>query len=153
MGAALAVGEPPAAYPVVDAAPLPATVRSRPGPASGPGDVVAVRARIHPGPRLSYFVEGSLATLLGADWRVDPSSDRIGIRLTGPELAWRRTGELPSEGMARGAIQVPPAGLPMILGPDHPVTGGYPVIAVVTDADQDRLAQVRPGEPVRFGLA
>ena len=61
-----------------------------------------------------------------------------------------RTAELASEGMLPGAIQVPPDGLPVILGPDGPVTGGYPVIAVVTDASRDLLAQARPGTRIRF---
>jgi len=61
-----------------------------------------------------------------------------------------RDGELPSEGMAPGALQVPPSGRPVILGVDGPVTGGYPVIAVVADADRDALAQARPGTRLRF---
>ena len=62
------------------------------------------------------------------------------------------TGELPSEGIVRGAIQVPPGGEPVLFLADHPVTGGYPVAAVVLDADVDRAAQVRPGQRVRFVL-
>ena len=53
----------------------------------------------------------------------------------------------------RGAIQVPSSGLPLIFGPDHPVTGGYPVIAVLTDQDADHAGQLRPGGTVRFALA
>ncbi len=60
------------------------------------------------------------------------------------------TDELPSEPCVRGSVQVVSAGMPVVLGPDHPVTGGYPVIAVVLDDHVDRLAQVRPGEIVRF---
>jgi allophanate hydrolase subunit 2 len=52
--------------------------------------------------------------------------------------------------MVRGAVQVPPDGRPVVFGADHPVTGGYPVVAVVVDADVDRLAQARPGQQVRF---
>ena len=58
--------------------------------------------------------------------------------------------QLPSRGATRGAIQVPPNGLPVILGPDHPVTGGYPVAGVVVDADIDKAAQIRPGQTVRL---
>ncbi len=54
--------------------------------------------------------------------------------------------------MVRGAVQVPPSGLPVILGADHPVTGGYPVIGVATEAGSDRLAQCRPGDQVRLRL-
>ena len=72
------------------------------------------------------------------------------VRLEGPELARRRTDELPSEGMVPGALQVPPSGRPTILLADGPVTGGYPVIAVVTDAALDLVAQARPGTRIRF---
>ena len=75
----------------------------------------------------------------------------MGIRLAGAPLRQRwPERQLPSEGAARGAIQVPPGGQPVILGPDHPVTGGYPVIGVVVDADTDALAQLRPGRAVRL---
>ena len=57
---------------------------------------------------------------------------------------------MPSEGAWRGAVQVPPSGAPVLFLADHPVTGGYPVVAVVVDADVDRAAQLRPGDPVRF---
>ena len=66
------------------------------------------------------------------------------------ELAREREGELPSEGMVTGALQVPPSGRPTILLADGPVTGGYPVIAVATDASLDLLAQARPGTRIRF---
>jgi allophanate hydrolase subunit 2 len=81
-------------------------------------------------------------------------SDRVGMRLVGNPLQHRnRDRQLPSEGATRGAIQVPPNGLPVILGPDHPVTGGYPVIGVVVNGDIDKLAQVRPGQHVRLHWA
>jgi allophanate hydrolase subunit 2 len=80
-----------------------------------------------------------------------PASDRIGLRLAGPGLEHRWPGrQLPSEGAVRGAVQVPPDGQPIILGVDHPVTGGYPVIGVVIDADTDRIAQVRGGQQLRL---
>lgn len=101
-----------------------------------------------PGPRDDW---GSLPQLLATTWTVGPTSDRIGLRLDGPPVA-RRAGELPPEGMVRGAIQVPPDGRPVLLLADHPVTGGYPVLAVVTDAHTDRAAQLRPGDGVRFRL-
>lgn len=105
---------------------------------------------IRPGPRRDWFDDGAWRALATADWTVSPRSDRTGIRLEGPALERRASGELPSEGMLPGAIQVSPDGAPTILGPDHPVTGGYPVIAVVTDASLDALAQLRPGQPVRL---
>jgi allophanate hydrolase subunit 2 len=81
---------------------------------------------------------------------VNPDSNRVGLRLSGPPLERVRTDELASEGMVLGAVQVPPDGQPVVLLADHPVTGGYPVIGVVHPADVPRCAQVRPGEQVRF---
>jgi biotin-dependent carboxylase-like uncharacterized protein len=106
--------------------------------------------RVIPGPRTDWFDPGALPTLLSVDWVVRPDSDRIGIRLDGPALHRVRPGELPSEPTLPGALQVPPDGRPILLGPDAPVTGGYPVIAVVREGDLDRAAQLRPGESVRF---
>lgn len=89
--------------------------------------------------------------LVSATWRVGTTSDRVGVRLEGARLTMAPgRGELPSEGAMRGAIQLPPSGEPVVFGPDHPVTGGYPVVGVVVDADTDRLAQLRPGDPLRF---
>lgn len=102
------------------------------------------------GPRHDWFTPAALATLTSTTWSVTPASNRVGLRLDGPELARARTGELPTEGMAAGALQVPPSGLPTLLLADHPITGGYPVVAVVLDADFDLAAQVRPGQVVRF---
>jgi allophanate hydrolase subunit 2 len=73
------------------------------------------------------------------------------MRLEGRPLQYHSPDrQLPSEGATRGAIQAPPNGLPVILGPDHPVTGGYPVVAVIADEDIDKVAQVRPGQYVRL---
>ena len=105
--------------------------------------------RAVPGPRDGWFTDPD--ALERMSWTASERSDRVGVRLTGEPLSRRRPGEeLPSEGAVRGAIQVPPSGLPVILGPDHPVTGGYPVIGVVVDADTDAVAQLRPGQPVRL---
>ncbi len=103
-----------------------------------------------PGPRDTWFTDDAVRTFFASAWTVSPRSDRIGVRLEGPELERQVTDELPSEPCVRGSVQVVSAGLPVVLGPDHPVTGGYPVIAVVADAHVDRLAQVRPGDVVRF---
>ena len=102
------------------------------------------------GPRDDWFSPGAVARLLGTGWVVTSASDRVGVRLDGPPLERSRDGELPSEPCVRGSIQVSTDGLPVVFGPDHPVTGGYPVIGVVVDADTDRLAQARPGDEVRF---
>ena len=86
-------------------------------------------------------------------WAVSSRRDRQGIRLEGDPLDRRpdlRDAELQSEGMVRGAIQVPPNGQPVLFLNDHPVTGGYPVIGVVLSASVDRAAQLQPGQSVRF---
>jgi KipI family sensor histidine kinase inhibitor len=103
-----------------------------------------------PGPRADWFEASSLAALYDSVWEVTGAADRVGIRLDGPQLVRARAGELPSEGMVPGALQVPPHGRPTILLADGPVTGGYPVIAVVTDASLDALGQARPGTRLRF---
>ncbi|MET0693726.1 MAG: biotin-dependent carboxyltransferase family protein, partial [Propionibacteriaceae bacterium] len=103
-----------------------------------------------PGPRLDWFDDGAWRRLLDEEWTVTGDCDRVAVRLEGPELARVRTEELPSEGLLRGAIQVPSSGQPLIFLADHPVTGGYPVIAVLTDRAADHAAQLRPGDSVRF---
>ena len=116
--------------------------------ASGPAEL-----RVLPGPRDDWFTAGAIGLLCGADYVVTPASDRTGLRLGGPALPRGREGELASEGMVTGALQVPPDGRPILLLADHPVTGGYPVIAVVVSADIGLAAQLRPGQPVRFRLS
>jgi biotin-dependent carboxylase-like uncharacterized protein len=102
-----------------------------------------------PGPRDDWFTDPD--ALVHTAWVATDRSDRVGMRLAGKPLQHRWPDrQLPSEGATRGAIQVPPNGLPVILGPDHPVTGGYPVIGVVADRDIDKVAQIRPGQHVRL---
>jgi len=122
-------------------------------PASEPAPTLGDRSqrlRIIPGPRADWFADGALRTLTDSSWTLAQSSDRVGVRLHGPQLARRITGELPSEPTLPGAIQVPPDGQPIVLGPDAPVTGGYPVIAVLASGQLSRLGQARPGDDVRF---
>ena len=103
--------------------------------------------RLRPGPRADWLAPGAWADLDRATYAVAPDSDRIGLRLDGPRVE-RRAGELPSEGMVLGAVQLPPSGQPVVFLADHPPTGGYPVVAVVEDDDLDLCAQLRPGDPV-----
>lgn len=117
-------------------------------PAYLPSAELTVRVVL--GPRDDWFSARAIAALVSTSWRVDPVSDRIGVRLEGPPLERSRPGELSSEPVIRGSIQVTTSGRPVVLGPDHPVTGGYPVIGVVIDADSDLLAQARPGDSLRF---
>ncbi len=107
-----------------------------------------------PGPRADWFTARALRDLATRAYRVSAASNRIGLRTEGPALERARPGELPSEGMVLGAVQVPPDGRPVVFLADHPTTGGYPVIAVVRAADLPAAAQAawHPG-PVRAGCA
>ncbi|MGY1750791.1 5-oxoprolinase subunit C family protein [Modestobacter sp. SYSU DS0511] len=137
-GDVLPVGEPVDPAPGVDLAPVP-------DPPDG-----EVTVTVLPGPRQDWFGDAGWAALTGQSWTVTSESNRVGLRLDGAPLERLRAGELPSEGMVRGALQVPPSGLPVLFLADHPVTGGYPVIGYVADADVDRCAQLRPGQRLRL---
>jgi biotin-dependent carboxylase-like uncharacterized protein len=102
------------------------------------------------GPRADWFTRKSVNRLVTGEFTVNQASNRIGVRLDGPALERARSGELLSEGLVPGAIQVPPDGQPILLLADHPTTGGYPVIAVVHSRSLPRAAQVRPGQRLRF---
>jgi allophanate hydrolase subunit 2 len=106
--------------------------------------------RIVPGPRDDWFADEALDVLCGSAYAVQPDSNRVGLRLDGPALRRTRKGELASEGMVVGAVQVPPSGKPVVFLADHPPTGGYPVIGVVETDDLWQCAQLRPGDEVRF---
>jgi biotin-dependent carboxylase-like uncharacterized protein len=123
----------------------------RPRPRPGLDRAAAVRVVL--GPDLTRFEPGAIDALLGGPFTVLPSSDRTGTRLEGPPLARRDRDGGRSAPMCRGAIQVPGSGEPIVLGPDHPTTGGYPVIGVVTRADLGCFFSRPVGSPVRFALA
>lgn len=129
-------GITPTAHPGVAPVELPAA-----------GEVTELR--VIPGPRDDWFEPGQF----DRTWEVTPASNRVGLRLKGEafvrkaEFADR---ELPSEGLVTGAIQVPADGRPVLFLADRPLTGGYPVIAVVCERDRDLAAQLPPGALVRF---
>ncbi|MCB1254404.1 MAG: biotin-dependent carboxyltransferase family protein [Austwickia sp.] len=104
------------------------------------------------GPRADWFAPEARALLTATAWDVGPDSDRVGVRCQGPRLDRPVEGELASEATVRGSVQVPPSGQPVIFLADHPTTGGYPVIAVLDGSAVDRVAQVRPGDVVRFDI-
>ncbi|MFV0494581.1 5-oxoprolinase/urea amidolyase family protein [Mycobacterium sp.] len=136
-GDVVPIGDRTDAYPELDHAPVATIARH------------IVELAVTPGPRDDWFVDPD--ALVHTVWMASDRSDRVGTRLEGRPIEHRRPDrQIPSEGITRGAIQVPPNGLPVILGPDHPITGGYPVIGVVVDADADKVAQVRPGQHVRL---
>lgn len=127
--------------------------RGRPRPLDTPRPPRSGPLRITAGPREDWFAADALDVLCGSTYVVEADSNRVGLRLAGPALRRSRAGELPSEGMVLGAVQVPPSGQPVVFLADHPPTGGYPVIGVVDAADLWQCAQLRPGEPVRFTRA
>lgn len=138
-GDRLAIGDQHAELPAEDLIPPPAA----------PADPVELRVRM--GPRQDWFTPASRAALTEQAWTVTSDTDRVGARLTGAGPLHRaRRGELPSEGMTAGALQVPLSGMPVLFLADHPVTGGYPVIAVVVNDDIPAAAQLRPGCRIRF---
>ncbi|MEU9999702.1 biotin-dependent carboxyltransferase family protein [Streptomyces sp. NPDC050848] len=140
--------------PLADGAVLPLGTESAPRgwvdapPWPGPADELVLRVRL--GPRDDWFTPAALRTLATRAYRVSPATNRIGLRTEGPPLERAVTAELPSEGMVLGAVQVPPDGRPVVFLADHPTTGGYPVVAVVREADLAAAAQAVPGTVVRF---
>jgi biotin-dependent carboxylase-like uncharacterized protein len=106
--------------------------------------------RVVPGPDRLRFPEEALDLLLSSSFVVDARSDRVGVRLAGPALPRLGSDSGASSPMVRGAIQVPPSGMAVVLGPDHPTTGGYPVLATVIAKDFGSLAARTPGARVRF---
>ncbi|MFE3453526.1 biotin-dependent carboxyltransferase family protein [Nonomuraea sp. NPDC059194] len=108
--------------------------------------------RVLPGPRDDWFAPDALDVLCARPYEVSQDSNRVGLRLRGGALKWARQGELPSEGVVTGAVQVPPSGQPIVFLADHPPTGGYPVIGVVAAADLPIAAQARPGDSLSFRL-
>ena len=141
VGDRLPVGPRPRRFPCVDVAPTAALVSGR----------LSLRALA--GPREDWLADP--AALSASVWTVSSRSDRVGVRLEGTPLEYapERAGtELASEGVVRGSVQVPPGGQPVLFLADHPVTGGYPVVAVVGAPDVDRAAQARPGQQVHVVL-
>lgn len=103
------------------------------------------------GPRTDWFTPEAIARFAAQRWQVTPQSNRVGLRLSGEVPLDRAiTGELPSEGTALGALQVPPSGQPVLFLADHPLTGGYPVIGCVAPYHLDRAGQIPVGAWLRF---
>ncbi|MFE7121739.1 biotin-dependent carboxyltransferase family protein, partial [Streptomyces sp. NPDC057654] len=144
------LGPPPLAdgarLPLGLARPAPVGVDAAPSP--GPARELVLPVLL--GPRDDWFTEAALRTLASGSYAVSPASNRIGMRTEGPALERAKEGELPSEGMVLGAVQVPPDGRPVLFLADHPTTGGYPVIGVVPERWLPAAAQAVPGTPVRF---
>ena len=136
-GATLPLGTPAPLHTRVDTAPQPA-----------PPTELLLRVAL--GPRNDWFTPEAVRDFTTRTFRVSSASNRIGLRTEGTALERRLRGELSSEGMVLGAVQVPPDGRPVVFLADHPTTGGYPVIGVVREPDLSAAAQAVPGTPVRF---
>ena len=108
--------------------------------------------RVTPGPQSNWFPESSLRVFYASTYRVTEESNRMGLRLEGAPVPARSGGEMISEGIALGAIQVPDSGLPIILFVEQQTTGGYSKIANVISADLHSLGQLRPRDEIRFEL-
>ncbi len=107
---------------------------------------------VDPGPELDLLPPRALEVLLALTWRISRLGDRVGVRLEGERIP-RDGGDFSApRPMVRGAIQVSTDGTPIVLGPDHPTTGGYPVLAVLRASSQAKLARLRPGAELRFRL-
>lgn len=114
-----------------------------------PGSTVTLDVLL--GPRADWFTAAAITLLSTQTWRVTPQCNRVGMRLHGTQpLSRSRHEELPSEGTVAGAIQVPASGQPVLFLADHPLTGGYPVIAVVAPEHLDLAAQIPIGCTLRF---
>ena len=113
----------------------------------------AVRSiRVVKGPQWSFFSDEAERAFTGTEFVLTPKSDRMGFRLEGAKLTLREPIEMISEGVSFGTIQVPPDGNPIILMADCQTTGGYPKLAQVASVDLPLLAQLMPGQMMRFEL-
>ncbi len=124
---------------------LPA-VAGRQFPANGiPGYTDSPELQVIVGPQDDYFTEEGMTSFLSNRYRIRSTSDRMGCRLVGPEIAHRGPTDIISDGICSGSVQVPADGQPIVMMADHQTTGGYPKIATVASADVPLLAQCLPG--------
>jgi antagonist of KipI len=106
--------------------------------------------RVTPGPQVDWFPEPSLCSFYTSTYRVGEQSNRMGLRLEGEPLSPNYGGQMITEGVSLGAVQVPPEGLPIVLFVEQQTTGGYPKVANVISADLHRIGQLRPRDEIRF---
>jgi biotin-dependent carboxylase-like uncharacterized protein len=136
------------------------------GPGRGPGPRTAERwfvssesfqlpgpiVRVVRGPQADRFGAAAWKTYQSSDYILTSQSDRMGLRLSGPVLKPETERELISQGVAAGTVQVPPDGQPIVLMADRQTIGGYDQLATVVSVDLPKLAQMRPGDAIRFEL-
>jgi len=102
------------------------------------------------GAQAPRFDSRSCALFWESEFVVTDRADRMGIRLDGPQITSIDGGSMQTEGTMWGAVQIPGSGRPIVLGVDHPTTGGYPVLACVATVDLPALGQLGPRDSVRF---
>lgn len=137
----------------------------KPGPIPEPGDAqpdwwldarpwfdadMDTPLRLLPGRHQDMLTAASRQRLFDTVFRVQPDSNRTGLRLRGPQLALHSNTEMVSEGCVPGLLQLPPSGEPIAFGPECPVSGGYPCLGQIAAVDLSQLAQLRPGDVLRF---
>jgi antagonist of KipI len=108
--------------------------------------------RVLPGPQADRFAADALDALQSAPYRIDPDSNRMGYRLTGPRLGHVRGADIISDATPPGVLQVPASGQPILLMADRQTTGGYAKIATVISADLSLAGQLAPGDHLRFAV-
>jgi len=108
------------------------------------------KLRVTDGPQCDRFSEETRRSFFQSSFRVSEESDRLGLRLEGPVLEVQDAGEMITEGVTVGAVQVTPSGQPIVLSVEQQTTGGYPKLANVISADLHRLGQLRPRDEIRF---
>jgi len=106
--------------------------------------------RVIKGTNFDYFSEEGKSNFFEKEFTVSKLSDRMGMRLNGPEIENIVNTNIKSEGLLKGVIQVPADGNPIIMLSDHGTIGGYPKIGVVASVDYDRLVQISPGSKIKF---
>ena len=126
----------------------PARWYAAPAPLARPSELLWLRAL--PGPEYEQFAPASQQALWNEEFTVTPAADRMGARLSGPELRRSTSAELLSSAVTFGTVQVPAGGQPIVLLADRQTTGGYPRLAQVITADLGRLAQALPSTRLRF---
>jgi len=127
---------------------LPAGLSGLTPPLASPHYEAVVRVLL--GPQDDYFDSANIALFFESNWQVTLEADRMGYRLKGPVLQHKAKREIVSDGILPGAIQVPPAGAPIVLLADAQTCGGYPKIATVITADLGIFGQLMPGDSVQF---
>jgi KipI family sensor histidine kinase inhibitor len=127
---------------------VPTSLATNTTPPEAPVGVVTIY--VDAGPHLERFPREAWGALLASEWTLGRLIDRVGARIEGPRLPREGSDLTVPCPMVRGAMQISRDGQPIVLGPDHPTTGGYPVLAVVRRASLALLGRLRPGHPLRF---